>query len=52
MRFRNTLNLTPMVLLNYKLHLKYFYFIIDMIQDIDRLYSYNLVNWLYLLANI
>jgi hypothetical protein len=28
MRFNNTLNLTPIVLLYYKLHLKYFYFII------------------------
>jgi hypothetical protein len=28
MRFKNTLNLTPIILLYYKLHLKYFYFII------------------------
>jgi hypothetical protein len=28
MCFNNTLNLTPIVLLYYKLHLKYFYFII------------------------
>jgi hypothetical protein len=28
MRFNNTLNLTPIVLLYHKLHLKYFYFII------------------------
>ena len=28
MCFKNTLNLTPIVLLHYKVHLKYFYFII------------------------
>ena len=45
MHFKNTLNLTPIVLLYYKLYLKYFYFIILSKNYINIPHNLSIINY-------